>query len=160
MNFFSLFDEVNFTENGSLLDKKDIDQITFTLVPFASTTDNQTTEALERKSDKGPDNTAKEDVIDAVEGEATAEPDDFEDPVVVTVDAEIVAIRQLKKMTLNTTWSHSEVTNLLRRGSVLVLTTPCLSTVTGMYWASFRASSFWGQDQQIVSLCTVRSEIP
>ena len=102
------------------------------MVPFASTTDNQTTEALERKSDKGPDNTAKEDVIGAVEGEATAEPDDFEDPVIVTVDAEIVAFRQLKKMTLNTMWSHSEVTNLVRRGSVLVLTTPFLSTVTMM----------------------------
>ena len=55
------------------------------MVPFASTTDNQTTEALERKNDKGPDDTAKEDVIDTDEGVANAEPDDFEDLVAVTV---------------------------------------------------------------------------
>ena len=86
-----------------------------------------------RKSVKGPDITAKEDVNDVDEGEANnAEPDDFEDPVVVTENAEIVAIRRLKKMMLNNTWSHTEVTNLVRRGSVLVLTTPVLSTVTMM----------------------------
>ena len=84
-----------------------------------------------KKSDKGPDITEKDDVIDVDEGEANAEPGDFEDPAAVTVGAEIVAVRQLKKMTLNNTWSHSEVTNLERRGSVLVLTTPFLSTVQG-----------------------------
>ena len=94
-----------------------------------------------KKSDKGPDITEKDDVIEADEGEANAEPGDFEDPAAVTEDAEIVAVRQLKKMTLNNTWSHSEVTNLERRGSVLVLTTPFLSTVT-MMLASSGASSF------------------
>ena len=111
-----------------------------------------------KKSDKGPDITEKDDVIEADEGEANAEPGDFEDPAAVTVDAEIVAVRQLKKMTLNNTWSHTEVTNLVRRGSVLVLTTPFLSTVT-MMLASSGASSFRGYWINKISVCTFRSEI-
>ena len=106
-----------------------------------------------RKSVKGPDITAKEDVNDVDEGEANnAEPDDFEDPVVVTENAEIVAIRRLKKMMLNNTWSHTEVTNLVRRGSVLVLTTPFLSTVT-MMLASSGASSFRGYWINKIAVC-------
>ena len=88
-----------------------------------------------RKSVKGPDIT-----------------DDFEDPVVVTENAEIVAIRRLKKMMLNNTWSHTEVTNLVRRGSVLVLTTPFLSTVT-MMLASSGASSFRGYWINKIAVC-------
>ena len=107
-----------------------------------------------RKSVKGPDITAKEDVNDVDEGEANnAEPDDFEDPVVVTVNAEIVAICRLKKKMLNDTWSHTEVTNLVRRGSVLVLTTPFLSTVT-MMLASSGASSFRGYWINKIAACT------
>ena len=107
-----------------------------------------------RKSVKGPDITAKEDVNDVDEGKANnAEPDDFEDPAVVTENAEIVAIRRLKKMMLNNTWSHTEVTNLVRRGSVLVLTTPFLSTVT-MMLASSGASSFRGYWINKIAVCT------
>ena len=84
---------------------------------------------------------------------------DFEDPVAVTMDAEIVAIRQLKKMMLNTTWSHTKATILVRRGLVMVLTTPFLSTVT-MMWASSRASSFGVAGSIKIAECTFRSEIP